>query len=117
MELIIFKCDKQNILITRRVFIKRNINCRGKMKSNTTIKLEEAIANARKYIGQMELMDDKKLSKHLDLFHQQMQMAYEQKNEAAYKLLAEYEKQTLTARINKNFIIENQARIFVKLDK
>ena len=87
------------------------------MKSNTTIKLEEAIANARKYIEQMELMDDKKLAKHLDLFHQQMQMAYEQNNEVAYKLLAEYEKQTLTARINKNFVIENQARILLKSDK
>ena len=87
------------------------------MKSNTTIRLEEAIVNAEKYIEQMELMDDKKLSKHLDLFHQQMQMAYEQKNEAAYKLLAEYEKQTLTARINKNFVIENQTRILLKSDK
>ena len=87
------------------------------MKSNTTIRLEEAIVNAQKYIEQMELMDDKKLSKHLDLFHQQMQMAYEQKNEAAFKLLEEYEKQTLTARINKNFVIENKTRILVKSDK
>ncbi len=87
------------------------------MKSNTTIKLEEAIVNARKYIEQMELMDDKKLSKHLDLFHQQMQMVYEQNNEAAYTLLAEYEKQTLAARINKNFNIENQAQILEKPNK
>ena len=87
------------------------------MKSNTTLKLEEAIVNAQKYIEQMELMDDKKLSKHLDLFHQQMQMAYEQNNEAAYKLLAEYEKQTLAARINKNFNIENQAQILEKPNK
>ena len=78
------------------------------MKSNTTIKLEEAIVNAQKFIEQMELMDDKKLSKHLDLFHQQMQKAYEQKNEAAFKLLEEYEKQTLAARINKNFVIEKK---------
>ena len=87
------------------------------MKSNTTLKLEEAIVNAQKYIEQMELMDDKKLSRHLDLFHQQMQKAYEQKNEAAYKLLAEYEKQTLAARINKNFNIENQAQILEKPNK
>ena len=87
------------------------------MKNNTTIRLEEAIVNAEKYIEQMELMDNKKLSKHLDLFHQQMQMAYKQNNEATYKLLAEYEKQTLTARINKNFVNENQARILEKPNK
>ncbi len=39
------------------------------MKSNTTIKLKEAIANAQRFIEQM---DDKKLSKHLDLFREQM---------------------------------------------
>ena len=87
------------------------------MKSNTTLKLEEAIVNAQKYIEQMELMDDKKLSKHLDLFHQQMQKAYEQKNEAVFNLLEEYEKQTLAARINKNFNIENQAQILEKPNK
>ena len=73
------------------------------MKSNTKIKLEEAVSNAEKFIEQMEQMDDKKLSKHLDLFQQQMEKAYKQRNETAYKLLAEYEHQTLIARINKNF--------------
>ena len=57
------------------------------------------------------------LIQHLDLFYQQMQKAYEQKNKVAYKLLAEYEKQALTARINKNFVIENKTRILVKSDK
>jgi hypothetical protein len=53
----------------------------------------------------MEQMDDKKLAKHLELFRQQMQQAYEQKNDTAYRLLYEYEQQTLTARVNKNFAI------------
>jgi hypothetical protein len=74
-----------------------------KMKTNITIRLEETIANAEKYIEQMQQMDDKKLSKHLDLFRQQMEMAYKQNNEEAYKLLYEYETQTIQARIRKNF--------------
>jgi len=78
------------------------------MKTPTTIKLEEAIANAEKFIEQMQQMDDKKLCKHIDLFQKQMQMAYKQNNEAAYKLLYEYEIQTLRARMRKNFPNENQ---------
>lgn len=50
----------------------------------------------------MEQMDDKKLVKHLDLFRQQMQKAYEQNNETVFELLHEYERQTLTARLIKN---------------
>ena len=73
------------------------------MKRNTEIKLEEALANAEMFIEQMQEMDDRKLSKHLDFFQQQMQMAYKQKNELAYNLLSEYEKQTVEARVNKNF--------------
>jgi hypothetical protein len=72
------------------------------MKTPTTIKLEEAKANAEKFIEQMQQMDDKKLCKHLDIFQKQMQMAYKQKNEEAYKLLYEYETQTLQARMRKN---------------
>ncbi len=77
-----------------------------KMTSNTTIKFDEAIANTQKFIEQMEQMDDKKLSKHLDLFRHQMEKAYQQNNDAAYNLLYEYEQQTLIARINKNFVIK-----------
>ena len=73
------------------------------MKSNTTKALEEAIANAEKFIEQMQKMDDKKLSKHLDLIREQMQMAFKQKNETAYKLLYEYEMQVIQARLKKNF--------------
>ncbi len=71
------------------------------MKSTTTAKLAEAIAHAETFITQMQQMDDKKLSKHLRLFQQQMQMAYEQKNHAAYQLLYEYEQQTIVARLKK----------------
>ena len=80
----------------------------NKMKINTKIKLDEAVSNAEKFIQQMEQMDDKKLSKHIDLFRQQMQNAYQQKNDEAYKLLYEYEQQTLLARINKNFTFEKR---------
>ena len=73
------------------------------MKRNTEIKLREALVNAEMFIEQMQQMDDRKLSKHLDFFQQQMQMAYKQKNELAYNLLSEYEKQTVEARVNKNF--------------
>ena len=72
------------------------------MKTNTKIKLEDALENAENYIEQMKSMDDKKLSKHLDLFRQQMEKAYEQKNETAFELLSEYEKQVIIARANKD---------------
>ena len=73
------------------------------MKSNTSIKLEDAVANARQYIAQMQQMDDKKLAKHLNLFREQMQTAYDQKNHIAFQLLAEYERQLIEARVQKNF--------------
>ncbi len=73
------------------------------MKNNTSVKLEDAVANARQYIAQMQQMDDKKLSKHLDLFREQMQTAYDQKNHKAFQLLSEYEKQVIEARVQKNF--------------
>ncbi len=72
------------------------------MKINTKIKLEEAIKNAESYIEQMKKMDDKKLRKHLDLFREQMEKAYKQKNETAFELLSEYEKQVIIARANKD---------------
>ncbi len=72
------------------------------MKSNTKIKLEDAIKNAEQYIEQMKTMDDKKLSKHLDLFQMQMEKAYQQKNKEAFELLSEYERQVIVARLSKN---------------
>ena len=72
------------------------------MKTNTKIKHQDALENAENYIEQMKSMDDKKLSKHLDLFRQQMEKAYEQKNETAFELLSEYEKQVINARANKD---------------
>jgi len=71
------------------------------MKNNTIKKLEEAISNAEEFIRQMESMDDKKLSKHLDLFQVQIQKAFQQKNFSAFNLLSEYERQTIIARIKK----------------
>lgn len=72
------------------------------MKSNTDIKLADAIKNADGYIEQMKQMDDKKLSKHLDLFRQQMEKAYQQNNKTAFELLSEYEYQTIIARASKD---------------
>ena len=63
------------------------------MKANP--KLKEAIQNAELYIEQMKAMDDKKLSKHIDLFRQQQEMALTQGKPDVYELLYEYERQTL----------------------
>jgi len=72
------------------------------MKNNTKIKREDVLKNNESYIEQMKSMDDKKLSKHIDLFREQMEKAYNQGNVDAYELLYEYEKQTIIARANKN---------------
>ena len=85
------------------------------MKSNTKIQIEEAIKNADSFIEQMKKMDDKKLSKHIDLFRQQMEMAYKQGNGAAYELLYEYEKQTIIARVNKDWVVQNRIQSRRKL--
>lgn len=71
------------------------------MKDKTSKKMEEAISNAEKFIQQMERMDDRKLSKHIDLFRQQIEKAYKEKKYPAFELLSEYERQTINARINK----------------
>lgn len=72
------------------------------MKTNTKIKLEDAIKNAERYIEEMKLMEDKQLEKNLTLCRVQIEMAYQQKNYGAYELLYEYEKQIIIARANKN---------------
>lgn len=69
------------------------------MKQNA--KLKEATDNAEAFVAQLKEMDDKKLSKHIDLFHQQMTMAWQQRNFTAYELLSEYERQTTIARAEK----------------
>ena len=71
------------------------------MNKTTNVKLNHAFQNSDAYIKQLTSMPDSKLSKHLDLFRQQMQMAYEQKNYQAYELLVEYERQVFMARLNK----------------
>ena len=73
------------------------------MSTNTKIKLNDAIKNAERYIEELKAMDDKKLSKHLDLFRQQMQKAWEQGNYAAFDLLQEYERQVIISRMEANF--------------
>jgi len=72
------------------------------MRTNKNIKLEDALQNAERYIEELKAMDDKKLSKHLDLFRQQMQMAYDQGNHNAFELLQEYERQVIISRLIKN---------------
>ncbi|MCC7232576.1 MAG: hypothetical protein IT242_06500 [Bacteroidia bacterium] len=62
------------------------------MKNTTSQKIEEAISNAEKFIQQMESMDDRKLSKHIDLFRQQIEKAYREKKYSAFELLSEYER-------------------------
>ncbi|MBM3436143.1 MAG: hypothetical protein FJY07_08035 [Bacteroidetes bacterium] len=79
------------------------------MKSIQNIKLEEALKNADVFIKQRMKMDDEKLSRHIDLFRQQMEMAYKQNNKDAYELLYEYEKQTIIARIKKDLLKDNSA--------
>ncbi len=73
------------------------------MKKTNSKKLDEAFENAEAFIEKMKLMDDKKLSKHLDLFQEQMEIAYKANNHEAYQLLFEYERQTIEARVRKNF--------------
>ncbi len=73
------------------------------MRTNTKIKLNEALENAEIYIEEMKTWNDKKLSKHLDLFQKQMQMAYDQGNHEAFELLQEYERQVLRSRMLANF--------------
>lgn len=72
------------------------------MNRTTRLKLKEAKANAEKFIEQMKGMDDKKLSKHIELFRQQMEIAYKKGDTAAIELLTEYEWQTIVARVEKN---------------
>lgn len=71
------------------------------MNKTTQIKLKDAQQNAENYIEQMKQMDDKKLSKHLDLYRQQMERAYKQNNKEVFELLYEYENQVIEARLSK----------------
>jgi hypothetical protein len=70
------------------------------MKANNP-KLNDALKNAEQYINQLKAMDDKKLSKYIDLFREQQQMALAQGKIEAYDLLSEYERQTIVARVEK----------------
>ena len=52
----------------------------------------------------LQIMHDKKLVKHLDLFRQQKEMAYKANNKEAFELLDEYENQVIEARLKKNVV-------------
>ena len=84
------------------------------MKSNTDIKIADAIKNAEKYIEQLKQMDDKKLSKHLDLFQQQLEKAYKQ-NKSSHLTM-----NTLSERYIKSVSIRNLRKkilLFCKKDR
>jgi hypothetical protein len=49
----------------------------------------------------MKTMDDKTLSRNIDLFREQIELAYRQGNKEAYELLYEYEQQIIIARLSK----------------
>ena len=55
--------------------------------SVANIKLKDAIQNAELYIEQMKAMDDKTLSRHIDLFRQQQEIALAQGKPEVYELL------------------------------
>ncbi len=67
----------------------------------TKIKLTEALTKAEDFIEQMEQFDDKRLQKHLDLFREQMNVAYKKNNADGVALLSEYERQVIEARVAK----------------
>ncbi len=76
--------------------------CGRKARTNTEKELEATIINADKYIAKKVKLNDRTLSKHIDLIREQMQIAYKQRNKAAFALLCEKERQTITARLIKN---------------
>jgi hypothetical protein len=72
------------------------------MNKKRNIRLEEVRLNAEKYILYLKQLDDKKLSRRIDLYREQIDLACKQKNWMAYELLVEYEWQTIVARVAKN---------------
>ena len=76
------------------------------------LKLTEAITKADKFIKQMGQFDDKRLQKHLDLFREQMNMAYKKNDAEGVALLNEYERQVIEARVAKldKSVLQQQKR-------
>lgn len=72
-----------------------------KLMKTATLKLKQALKNRETFIAQMARWDDKQLQKHLNLFRQQMELAYRQQNHEAFALLQEYEEQVINAGITK----------------
>lgn len=69
------------------------------MSSPQRIKLQTAIAHRNAYIEALTKMGDHKLSRFIDLYREQMQMALKAGNTSAYELLCEYEAQAISARL------------------
>lgn len=76
------------------------------MKIN--MKLKAALENSEAYIKQMMALDDKKLARNIDMFQQQIIMAFKQGNTAALETLYVYEHQTISARILKMEAMEKK---------
>ena len=74
----------------------------GNMRTNSKISNENILHNTESYEEQLNAMDEEKLSKHLDLIHQQMEMAYEQEDLTTFKSLQEYEQQVMMSSVLKS---------------
>ena len=66
------------------------------------IRLQECIQNREQYILQLCSMSDVTLARKIDLIHEQLRMAYEEKNTDALELLQEWLRQVIAARIKKD---------------
>ena len=66
------------------------------------IRLQECIQNREQYILQLCGMRDVTLARKIDLIHEQLQMAHEEKNSDALELLQEWLRQVIAARIKKD---------------
>lgn len=72
------------------------------MRTYTKVKLEDAIECAGQYNEQMIIMDDYRLSKHLDLFSMQMEGGYKENSKAACELPNDFETQVIRAWFEKD---------------
>ena len=81
------------------------------MKKKPKTALEDAIMNRKKYVWQMMKMDDEKLSRNIECFREQLEMAHKQNNREVFELLSEYIEQTSIARIMKRFAGKNGTTI------
>ena len=69
------------------------------MKTLINPSLDITILNRDDFTRQLSEMDDEQLQQQLEIFHDQMEMAYEQRNLETYELLQEYEQQIISSRL------------------